>query len=246
MDLNFDTLLDMEPRTPTRPSTPTPTKICSQLQQLAKEVDQYSTFVKGQQLYSSQICPQAVSEYSLSPFLGIDGCPHHDFPASTPIITISDTQDNSNDFIMETKNSHPTKRKEKSDGFTRPPSRKISKFNDIQPNFQIDLANKFNTLSQETAENNLTRLVQLSNTKSTSTPKKHLKCSTATKHSRSAPTPNYVPPPIMLKVTDTYKQQMKIITDKLPSTHGKLTGEYLKLYTNTNELHRQLIHILET
>ncbi|GFS46792.1 hypothetical protein TNIN_95521 [Trichonephila inaurata madagascariensis] len=49
MDLNFDTLLDMEPRTPTRPSTPTPTKICSQLQQLAKEVDQYSTFVRGQQ-----------------------------------------------------------------------------------------------------------------------------------------------------------------------------------------------------
>ncbi|GFS61640.1 hypothetical protein TNIN_96361 [Trichonephila inaurata madagascariensis] len=47
MDLNFDTLLDMEPRTPTRPSTPT--KICSQLQQLAKEVDQYSTFVRGQQ-----------------------------------------------------------------------------------------------------------------------------------------------------------------------------------------------------
>ncbi|GFY74456.1 hypothetical protein TNIN_192931 [Trichonephila inaurata madagascariensis] len=44
MDLNFNTLLDMEPRTPTRPSTPTPTKICSQLQQLAKEVDQYSTF----------------------------------------------------------------------------------------------------------------------------------------------------------------------------------------------------------
>ncbi|GFS60046.1 hypothetical protein TNIN_268731 [Trichonephila inaurata madagascariensis] len=39
----------MEPRTPTRPSTPTPTKICSQLQQLANEVDQYSTFVRGQE-----------------------------------------------------------------------------------------------------------------------------------------------------------------------------------------------------
>ncbi|GFY66070.1 hypothetical protein TNIN_394121 [Trichonephila inaurata madagascariensis] len=49
MDLNFDTLLDMELRTPTRPSTPTPTKICSHLQQLTKEVDQYSTFVRGQQ-----------------------------------------------------------------------------------------------------------------------------------------------------------------------------------------------------
>ncbi|GFY79502.1 uncharacterized protein TNIN_244111 [Trichonephila inaurata madagascariensis] len=43
---NHDNLLDMEPWTPTRPSTPTPTQICSRLQQLAK-VDQYSTFVKG-------------------------------------------------------------------------------------------------------------------------------------------------------------------------------------------------------
>ncbi|GFY79376.1 hypothetical protein TNIN_333451 [Trichonephila inaurata madagascariensis] len=50
MDLNFDTLLDMEQRTPTRPRTPTPTKICSQLQQLAKEVDQYSTFVTAENL----------------------------------------------------------------------------------------------------------------------------------------------------------------------------------------------------
>ncbi|GFY49050.1 hypothetical protein TNIN_440951 [Trichonephila inaurata madagascariensis] len=66
----------------------------------------------------------------------------------TLIIMISDTQDNSNgNFNMETEKSLPTKRKEKSDGFTTPPSKKISKFNDIQPNFQIDLANKFNVLS---------------------------------------------------------------------------------------------------
>ncbi|GFY70366.1 hypothetical protein TNIN_300411 [Trichonephila inaurata madagascariensis] len=36
MDLTFDNLLDMEPRTPTSPSTPTPKKICSRLQQLIK------------------------------------------------------------------------------------------------------------------------------------------------------------------------------------------------------------------
>ncbi|GFW03452.1 hypothetical protein TNCV_1740021 [Trichonephila clavipes] len=44
MDMTFDNFLDMDPRTPTRPSTPTPIKICSRLQQLAEEVDQYSTF----------------------------------------------------------------------------------------------------------------------------------------------------------------------------------------------------------
>ncbi|GFY70848.1 hypothetical protein TNIN_239681 [Trichonephila inaurata madagascariensis] len=70
MDLTFDNLLDMEPRKPTRPSTPTPTMIYSRQQQLAQEVDH-----------------------------------------------------------------------------------KISKFNDIQPNFQIELANRFNVLSQEMAEN---------------------------------------------------------------------------------------------
>ncbi|GFY67338.1 uncharacterized protein TNIN_162681 [Trichonephila inaurata madagascariensis] len=253
MDLNFDTLLDMELRTPTRPSTPTPTKIRSQLQQLPKEVDQYSTFVRGQQftidalkasgiydpdnpyvkellnrLYEfTDLHHQAVSEYSsLSPCV-IDGCPHHDLPASTPIITILDTQNNSNDFIMEIENSHPTKRKEKSDGFTTPPSSKISKFNDVQPNFQIDLANKFNTLSQETAENNLTTdsaSTTIPNIIKAPLPKENtLNAPTLNQNTLNAPTPNYVPPPIMLKVTDTYKQ-MKIITDKLPSTRGKLTG----------------------
>ncbi|GFS38995.1 hypothetical protein TNIN_404091 [Trichonephila inaurata madagascariensis] len=216
MDLNFDTLLDMEPRTPNRPSTPTPTKICSQLQQLAKEVDQYSTFELLNRLYEfTDLHHQAVSEYSsLSPCV-IDGCPHHDFPASIPIITISDTQDNSNDFIMETENSHPTKRKENSDGFTTPPSSKISKFNDIQPNFQIDLANKFNILSQEkTAENNLTTdsaSTTISNTIKAPLPKENtLNAPTLNQNTLNAPTPNYVPPPIMLKVTGTYKQQMKI------------------------------------
>ncbi|GFY45211.1 hypothetical protein TNIN_10341 [Trichonephila inaurata madagascariensis] len=50
MDLNFDNHLDVEPRTPTSPSTPTPTKICSRLQQLIKNVDHYSIFIRGQQL----------------------------------------------------------------------------------------------------------------------------------------------------------------------------------------------------
>ncbi|GFV06818.1 hypothetical protein TNCV_4314131 [Trichonephila clavipes] len=40
----------MDPRTPTWPNSPTPTQNCSRLQQLAKEVDQYSTFKRGQQL----------------------------------------------------------------------------------------------------------------------------------------------------------------------------------------------------
>ncbi|GFT84405.1 nucleic-acid-binding protein from transposon X-element [Trichonephila clavipes] len=38
---------------------------------------------------------------------------------------------------------------------------------------------------------------------------------------------------------------MKIITDKFPTVRGKLSGEYLKLYTNTPEQKDQLIEFLE-
>ncbi|GFY46890.1 hypothetical protein TNIN_127651 [Trichonephila inaurata madagascariensis] len=101
---------------------------------------------------------------SLSPCV-IDGFPLHYFSASTPIITISDTQDISNaNLNMETEKTLPTKRKEKSDGLTMPPSSKICKFNYIQPNFQIDFASRFNVFSQDTAKTltTLTRIVQLS------------------------------------------------------------------------------------
>ncbi|GFY38121.1 hypothetical protein TNIN_80611 [Trichonephila inaurata madagascariensis] len=203
MDLNFDTLLDMEPRTPTRPSTPTPTKICSQLQQLAKEVDQYSTFVRGQ-------------EFTIDA-LKASGIYDPDNPYVKELLNrlyeftdLHHQADNSNDFIMETENSHPTKRKEKSDGFTTPPSRKISKFNDVQPNFQIDLTNKCNTLSRETAENNFatdSASTTIPNIIKAPLPKENtLNAPTLNKNTLNAPTPTYVPPSIMLKVTDTYIQ----------------------------------------
>ncbi|GFW40978.1 hypothetical protein TNCV_4370261 [Trichonephila clavipes] len=38
---------------------------------------------------------------------------------------------------------------------------------------------------------------------------------------------------------------MKEIIDKMPFVRGKLTGEYLKLYTDTFEQQRNLIHFLE-
>ncbi|GFW70908.1 PRE_C2HC domain-containing protein [Trichonephila clavipes] len=148
---------------------------------------------------------------------------------------------------METGKSLSTKRKEKSDGFTNPPHSKVSKINDIynQLNFQIELANKFSVLSQETAENFATELASTTNQNIVIAPPPTEKLLNAPKPNSNAPKPNYVPPPIMLKVTETYKQQMKVITDKLPTTRGKITGTYLKLYTNTNELHHQLIHFLE-
>ncbi|GFX55633.1 hypothetical protein TNCV_269211 [Trichonephila clavipes] len=160
-----------------------------------------------------------------------------------------DTENNcSYNFNLETEKSLPTKRKEKSDGFTTPPSSKISKFNDIQPNFQIELANRFKVLSQERQKTSPTDSTSttIQNTVTAPLPNENtFNVPTPNQYTLNVPNSNYAPPPIMLKVSDTYKQQMKIITDKLPTTRGKLTGEYLKLYTNTNEFHRQLIHLLE-
>ncbi|GFT31522.1 hypothetical protein TNCV_609211 [Trichonephila clavipes] len=107
--------------------------ICSQLQKLAKEVDQYSTFVRGKQFTIDA--------------LKVSGIYYPDNPYVKELL---------NSLYEFTDLHHqvkPTKRKEKSDDFTTSPSSKISKFNDIQPNFQIELANRFNVLSQETAEN---------------------------------------------------------------------------------------------
>ncbi|GFS28152.1 hypothetical protein TNIN_426081 [Trichonephila inaurata madagascariensis] len=73
--------------------------------------------------------------------------------------------------------------------------------------------------------------------------------STETSASPRKPTQSQQPvknlPPVMLKVQINYISQMKIITDKMPFVRGKLTGEYLKLYTDTFEQQRNLIHYLE-
>ncbi|GFV03915.1 hypothetical protein TNCV_4227221 [Trichonephila clavipes] len=150
---------------------------------LADEVDQYSTFVRGLQftidalkasgLYDTEtpyvkellnslyeftdLHHQVVSEFSSFSPCSINGCPHQDYPSSTPSIMILDNVNNenncNNDINMETEKSLPTKSKEKSNGFIMPPHSKVSKINDIdnQSNFQIELVNKFSVLSQETA-----------------------------------------------------------------------------------------------
>ncbi|GFX54326.1 hypothetical protein TNCV_3824251 [Trichonephila clavipes] len=165
---------------------------------------------------------QVVSEFSsLSP-CNINGCPHYG------------TENNCNNYInMETEKYLPSEH----EGFTMPPSSKISKFNDNQPNFQIQLANRFNVLSQELAENLTTDSASttIQNTVSAPLPNENtLNAPTPNQNTLNTPNPNYVPPPVMLKVTDTYKQQMKIITNKLLC--GVNSGEYLKLHANTNGL----------
>ncbi|GFT59403.1 nucleic-acid-binding protein from transposon X-element [Trichonephila clavipes] len=54
-----------------------------------------------------------------------------------------------------------------------------------------------------------------------------------------------LPPPVFLKITDTHRNQMKTFDDIYPDLHSKLTGEYIKLYMDTDEQRRELIHKLD-
>ncbi|GFY08574.1 hypothetical protein TNCV_810071 [Trichonephila clavipes] len=53
-----------------------------------------------------------------------------------------------------------------------------------------------------------------------------------------------LPPPIMLFVEKNYKAQMAAITKTLPKIRSRLTGEFLKLYTDSAEERRMAVQHL--
>ncbi|GFW49356.1 hypothetical protein TNCV_3058651 [Trichonephila clavipes] len=50
-----------------------------------------------------------------------------------------------------------------------------------------------------------------------------------------------LPPPVFLKYTKNHRMQMKTLNDIYPELRSKLTGEYIKLLTDTDEERRELI-----
>ncbi|GFX32948.1 hypothetical protein TNCV_2136031 [Trichonephila clavipes] len=56
---------------------------------------------------------------------------------------------------------------------------------------------------------------------------------------------NSLPPPIMLFVEDNYKTQMAAITKVFPKIRSRLTGDFLKLYTDTPEERRLAVQLLK-
>ncbi|GFS69546.1 hypothetical protein TNCV_3894061 [Trichonephila clavipes] len=69
----------------------------------------------------------------------------------------------------------------------------------------------------------------------------------ATTKNTVKPTPNTVnlPPHTMRKITDDLKNQMKILTTKMPYLRNKKAGQYIKLYTDTFEQHDTLNAFLD-
>ncbi|GFU39660.1 hypothetical protein TNCV_2802611 [Trichonephila clavipes] len=249
-----DDSMTLESRTPSRSSTPTPSSLCAKRTELANDIQQLSLLIQGtndtiyslirfgsfnpddenvgmlQNLlhnYTSKHL-QTVSEFSsLSP-CDTPGCPLHHTPPSYPTKLSQALQHSNNEIVNLVKNP-PQKRKENEDGFITPPLSKVNKRtnNASQLNFEIELSNKCQDLNQETVRTSTGNENQETNKQnpSTATPKSH--------------------PPVMLKINKNYNLQMKTITDKFPTVRGKLSGEYLKLYTNTHDQKTELIQLLE-
>ncbi|GFY34569.1 PRE_C2HC domain-containing protein [Trichonephila clavipes] len=167
----------------------------------------------------------AVSQFSSLPPCNLPGCPIHHTPSE-----ISSQPDNFNDNGIELVKNVPQKRKENDDGFITPPLSKVNKLANCssQLNFNIELKNKFLNLNEETAG------ISTDNASKNDD-----------QNNSSQQTFKNLPPPVMLSVKKKYIEQMKEIKDKLPFVRGKLTGEYLKLYTDTQEQQHKLIYLLE-
>ncbi|GFT56143.1 hypothetical protein TNCV_5011551 [Trichonephila clavipes] len=150
------------------------------------------------------------------------GCTVHGTPPPTP--------NTSQQEFPALPKINSQKRKENDDGFVSPTRRQtIKKPNLIlSPNFTRETDNKFSNLKQQeiagtSNDNNTTN----DPPPSTNTPK------------------TYSPPPIMLKASEKTREHMKVITTAFPNIRSKLSGELIKLYTNTSIDYHKLLNLLD-
>ncbi|GFW74941.1 hypothetical protein TNCV_2678091 [Trichonephila clavipes] len=104
-------------------------------------------------------------------------------------------------------------------------------------NFKVNLTNKFNAL-----ENFEPQYIPVAGTSTDTKNKNHTPSKT---NNNLNTTVLKLPPPVMFKITLNYRAQMKPLTDKMPTLRSKMTGDYLKLYTDTFHKYHQLNPILQ-
>ncbi|GFX38791.1 nucleic-acid-binding protein from transposon X-element [Trichonephila clavipes] len=173
---------------------------------------------------------KAVSEYASLPPCGIPNCTRH----------------NSNDTPLKLNSPDPsfpptpipTKRKENSEGFTSPPSRKLTKSTLSNSNtdlsFKLNLTNTFSALENTAPEAPIETPVTTHKSPE----------STSLIPNQSIQSPK-LPPPIMLLITDDLRMHTKTLSGKMPSLRIKTAGKYVKLYTDTQPQHDTLKELLE-
>ncbi|GFV69315.1 RNA-directed DNA polymerase from mobile element jockey [Trichonephila clavipes] len=58
--------------------------------------------------------------------------------------------------------------------------------------------------------------------------------------------PTKLPYPVMLKIKDNFREQMKLITNKFPNLRNRIVGDVVKMFSNDHEERRSLIQYLKT
>ncbi|GFT65923.1 hypothetical protein TNCV_4175991, partial [Trichonephila clavipes] len=143
-------------------------------------------------------------------------------------------------------NVNPCKRKDNSN-FEYPPQRKTARkiVLDFSANEEINISpNKFE-LPQKFNSNNLESPgspVIEKNPTFPRTENRNIESNNSTNKS-TAQTP--LPPPVMLFVEENYKTQMAAITKEIPKIRSHLTGDFLKLYTDTHKERRLAVQLLK-
>ncbi|GFW10238.1 nucleic-acid-binding protein from transposon X-element [Trichonephila clavipes] len=114
-----------------------------------------------------------------------------------------------------------------------PPPGKVSKNNlTYKEKFKINLQNRSNNL-------------QPKDTKVAGTSRTNTTKNTTLIPRANNPGAKNLPPPVFLKYTKDHRIQMKTLNDIYPELRSKLTGEYIKLYSDTDEERREFINKLD-
>ncbi|GFX28424.1 nucleic-acid-binding protein from transposon X-element [Trichonephila clavipes] len=168
----------------------------------------------------------------------IPGCPHHEkTPHNSPSKLTQSTPK------VQSQNNSYGKRKDNSN-FEYPPNRKTArKINLESPDKEettIVSPNKFN-IPKELQPNNVENPGSTTDERNTNSQR------VENGSTNQVPAENQLPAPIMLFIDEelSYKAQMAAITKEFPKIRSRLTGEYLKLYTDTAEERRSAVQLLK-
>ncbi|GFX50436.1 hypothetical protein TNCV_770081 [Trichonephila clavipes] len=113
-------------------------------------------------------------------------------------------------------------------------------------NFKINLSNKFNALEIHDSEidpvEGTSTATSVNNANAVNNKKKPTTNATVNK---SADLTKNLPPPVMLKITLDFREQMRVINNFMPKIRSKMTGEYFKLYCDTHDQYHELLAFLK-
>ncbi|GFV28616.1 nucleic-acid-binding protein from transposon X-element [Trichonephila clavipes] len=196
----------------------------------------------------------AVSEISSIPGCDNPDCNVHNTTNCSPNKTIQEIPTLPNCSPSKSVQEYPplskttaVKRKEKEDRFSSPPTHKLSKNKRTNSNpdlnFKINLSNKFNVL--ENLEPTIEPVAGTSTDRTAINLPRNKNLTGNNKTTQDDTSNKKLPPPVVLKISLNFRDQMKTLTDHMPQLRSKMTGEYFKLYCDTFGQYHELNRILE-